>query len=48
MNELPKFKCQKCGHEWIPRVPEVVMCPKCKTYKWNEPQKKEDAANVTT
>lgn len=31
-------ECQKCGHKWFPRNPEVkpVQCPRCKTYKWEK------------
>ena len=35
-----KLKCIKCGHEWRPRVDDVVMCPKCKTHKWKEEDQK--------
>ena len=43
------FKCQRCGHEWIPRVSmeelegEVkdtpIICPKCKTPYWKTERK---------
>ena len=33
---LVTLKCAKCGHEWTPRKPEVHICPKCKTYRWQE------------
>ena len=23
--------CRKCGHEWIPRIQEIRICPRCKT-----------------
>jgi len=26
---LPKIKCTKCSHEWIPRVERPLKCPKC-------------------
>ena len=29
--------CQRCGHTWTPRNGTPVACPKCKSYKWNEP-----------
>ena len=28
---LPRRKCPKCGHEWIPRKPNPVKCPSCQT-----------------
>jgi len=34
--ELNKLKCSKCGHEWVPRVSPVVMCPACKSRRYNE------------
>jgi len=27
--ELLKMKCEKCSHEWIPRVENPLKCPKC-------------------
>lgn len=36
------FRCERCGHEWIPRgqaeeLPRV--CPKCRSPWWNRPRK---------
>ncbi len=28
--------CLKCGHQWIPRMDDPKMCPKCKTYNWSK------------
>ena len=37
---MEKFKCVKCGHEWIPRIEEKPQtCPKCKTYKWEDKER---------
>jgi len=36
--QIPKLKCQRCGHEWVPRQPEVKICPKCKSKYWNVPK----------
>lgn len=43
------FKCQRCGHEWIPRVSMEelegkikdipIICPKCKTPYWKTERK---------
>lgn len=27
--QLLKLKCEKCGHQWIPRVENPLKCPKC-------------------
>jgi predicted Zn-ribbon and HTH transcriptional regulator len=31
------FKCERCGHEWVPRdnKKEPKVCPKCKSPYWN-------------
>jgi len=35
--KLPKLKCKKCGHTWIPRNPKLPkVCPVCKRVDWNE------------
>ena len=33
--KLQTLKCNRCGHDWIPRV-NPIQCPKCKSYYWNE------------
>jgi len=36
---LPRMRCGRCGHEWIPRrdrPPKV--CSKCKSPYWNRPK----------
>lgn len=37
------FKCERCGHEWIPydTKQEPTVCPKCKSPYWNKPKKKK-------
>jgi hypothetical protein len=38
------FRCDRCGHEWIPRrmedEPRVCPNPKCHSPWWNQPSKK--------
>jgi hypothetical protein len=37
------FRCDRCGHEWIPRggtEEEPRVCPSCHSYLWNQPEKK--------
>lgn len=35
------FRCERCGHEWVPRESdsEPRVCPKCKSPYWNKPRK---------
>ena len=30
------LKCNKCGHEWLPRIigKKPVLCPSCKSKYW--------------
>jgi hypothetical protein len=36
------FRCDRCGHEWIPRGAddEPRVCPSCHSALWNQPEKK--------
>lgn len=36
-----QIECKRCGHKWIPRKPEVMLCPKCKSPYWNIEKKKK-------
>ncbi len=46
------FKCQRCKHEWIPRVSmeelegkvkdTPIICPKCKTPYWKTERKNKN------
>lgn len=39
---LMGFKCERCGHEWVPRggtEEEPKVCPKCRSPWWNRPKK---------
>lgn len=38
---MKKNECIKCGHLWVARVEKPAMCPKCKSYKWNEKKVKK-------
>ncbi len=36
------YRCERCGHEWIPRragSPPPETCPKCKSAFWDRPRK---------
>jgi predicted Zn-ribbon and HTH transcriptional regulator len=43
---LEGFRCERCGHEWVPRDKgqEPTVCPKCKSPYWNKPRKSEEIA----
>jgi predicted Zn-ribbon and HTH transcriptional regulator len=35
------YKCERCGHVWVPRLygkKQPVICPKCKSPYWNKPR----------
>ena len=35
------YRCERCGHEWIPRSAGTVypkVCPKCKSPYWDTPR----------
>jgi predicted Zn-ribbon and HTH transcriptional regulator len=36
------LECQRCGHEWVPKVAgyEPAACPKCKSPYWKRPRRK--------
>ena len=33
---IPKVKCKQCGHEWIPRIEDPRICPKCHSLRWDK------------
>lgn len=35
------YRCERCGHEWIPRDDSRLptVCPKCKSPYWNRKRK---------
>jgi predicted Zn-ribbon and HTH transcriptional regulator len=37
------FRCERCGHEWVPHDinKEPTVCPKCKNPYWNQPRKRQ-------
>lgn len=39
---LQGYSCDRCGHEWAPRVKitdDPTICPKCKSPYWNKPRR---------
>jgi len=42
---LPRLKCGKCGHVWVPRTDrKPKACPGCGSRKWGEPKAAAKAA----
>ncbi|MHA1827128.1 MAG: hypothetical protein ACTSX6_00620 [Candidatus Heimdallarchaeaceae archaeon] len=43
------YHCERCGHEWIPRIKtqEPIICPKCKSPYWNKPKKNKSKRDIT-
>jgi predicted Zn-ribbon and HTH transcriptional regulator len=35
------YRCDRCGHEWLPRdkSADPKVCPKCKSPYWNTPRR---------
>ena len=44
---IPKtYVCERCGHEWFPRAPELPkVCPKCNSPYWDKPRKNQEPSN---
>jgi Zn finger protein HypA/HybF involved in hydrogenase expression len=45
------FRCERCNHEWIPRLKEYpTICPVCKSAYWDKPRKnkKRDGKKYNT
>jgi rRNA maturation endonuclease Nob1 len=40
--QLWGYRCERCGHEWLPRNKdeEPRVCPKCKSPYWNRSRKR--------
>ncbi len=35
-----EYACLRCGHEWRAMFNRPAVCPKCKSYSWDEPPKR--------
>lgn len=40
---LKGYRCNACGWHWLPREQGKVpaVCPKCKSYRWDQPKPKK-------
>ena len=46
---IPGFLCERCGHRWIrkqPNLPEPKVCAKCKSPYWNKQRQHPIRPNV--
>ena len=34
--DIIKLTCKRCGHQWVPRIPDPRACPKCQSYLWDK------------
>ncbi len=34
--KLKRLTCKRCQWTWIPRIEDVVQCPKCKSARFKE------------
>lgn len=41
---MTKIKCQKCGFEWEPYLAHPRACPRCKSYDYLTPRKRNKYA----
>ena len=37
---IPMLTCLRCGHRWVPRIPDVRLCARCKSARWDQPKRK--------
>ena len=35
---LPRATCNRCGHEWVPKIRRPKWCPGCNSPYWNTPR----------
>ncbi len=45
--KINTVKCNRCGKEWIPRKPDVRVCPKCHSALWDIPKNSTEPKEKT-
>ena len=42
--QLWGYRCERCGHEWVPRAAdrEPRVCPRCKSPYWDRPRRSSE------
>lgn len=38
--DIPIIKCNRCGHEWTPRIADPRQCPGCHSIRWDKEESK--------
>lgn len=46
--KLPTAECRRCGHKWVPSVPQPKTCPRCKSYEWATPKAAKQVTSDVT
>lgn len=48
--QLWGFRCERCGHEWLPREKDrdPRVCPKCKSPYWDRPRQSDTKKQGTS
>ncbi len=44
ITSVSAYICDRCKHVWLPRIKvkePPIICPKCKSYYWNQPTRQE-------
>ena len=46
--QLWGYRCERCGHEWLPRDKEhdPKVCPNCKSPYWDRPRQADAKARA--
>ena len=47
--KVDAYKCERCGHIWMPRVyskEESRVCPRCKSPYWNKKRIRKTAKKL--
>lgn len=39
---MVNLTCNKCKHQWQPRIPTPIQCPRCKSYTWDGKKKENE------
>lgn len=40
-----QHRCTRCGHIWLSKLSNPVVCPNCHSYLWNRPYTRPHLVN---